>query len=209
MLEKQGKTEGVMFRLYAPCASDVSIVGDFNDWSMYAHKMNKVDDSGVWELFIPHLQNYQSYKYHFKNARGKYVDKADPCAFFSEVRPNTCSRLFDYQGFKWNDQEWMENRTRNFDKPCSIYEMHFGSWVGKDGERFYSYDELFTLEEGAEEIYISITGSALPNTASLEFNADEQNINTIKKSNIIICPTCKHSCIVDIDKNYEVILTEL
>ena len=122
--EKQGDVDGVMFRLYAPCASDVSVIGEWNGWDVTRDKLNRIDDSGTWELFIPGLFNYQSYKFHFKNAKGEYVDKADPFAFYSEYRPATCSRLFDYTGFIWHDSAHMKSRTRNFDKPMSIYEIH-------------------------------------------------------------------------------------
>lgn len=135
--------EGVIFRLYAPFAEDVSVIGDFNWWDVTKHKMKKVDDSGVWEIFIPGLSNYQAYKYHFKNKKGKYVDKADPFAFFSEKRPGTCSKLFDINNFAWHDDNWLYSRDRNFDKPMSIYEMHVGSWRGKaeDGHTL-SYEEI-------------------------------------------------------------------
>lgn len=140
---KQGEEEGVIFRLYAPNANDVSIIGDFNNWNFRTHKMNKVDDAGVYELFIPGLYNYQAYKYHFKNAKGVYVDKADPFAFYSELRPGTCSRLFNLNNFIWHDEDWLKERTRNFDRPMSIYEMHVGSWKGEapDGHK-YSYEEI-------------------------------------------------------------------
>jgi len=136
---KQDGVSGVVFRLYAPLASDVSIIGDFNNWDMFSHKMNKIDDSGVYELFVPNLYNYQAYKYHFKNAQGRYVDRIDPFAFFCEVAPSTCSRLFDYENFVWHDKEFLKKRDRNFDKPMSIYEMHCGSWL--KGDRFPSYEE--------------------------------------------------------------------
>ena len=136
------RRKGVMFRLYAPMAQDVSIIGDFNDWSMFSHKMNKIDENGVFELFIPGLKNYQNYKFHFKNAKGEYVDKADPYAFYSALRPNSESRLFDYQNFIWHDQEFMKNRDRNFNDSLSIYELHLGSWLGKKDGRFLSYEEI-------------------------------------------------------------------
>ena len=72
--------------------------------------MNKIDDAGVWEVFIPDLQSYQAYKYHFKNAKGVYVDKIDPYAFFSEVAPGTCSRLFDIENFQWHDEKFLKER---------------------------------------------------------------------------------------------------
>lgn len=139
---KQGDEAGFIFRLYAPGASDVSVIGDFNNWDHTAHKMNKIDDSGTYEIFIPGLMNYQSYKFHFKTKQGYYVDKADPFAFYSEFPPATCSRLFDYTGFIWHDSSYMKNRTRNFDKPMSIYEMHLGSWKGKVDGRNLSYEEI-------------------------------------------------------------------
>lgn len=138
---KPTKVNGVMFRLYAPMASDVSVIGDWNGWDISADKMRKVDDCGVFETFIPGLHNYESYKFHFKNANGEYVDKADPFAFFSELRPLTCSRLFDINGFAWHDEKHMKTRDRSFDKPLSIYEMHLGSWR-KKGPRFPSYEEV-------------------------------------------------------------------
>lgn len=140
--KKKSSEKGVMFRLYAPQAEDVSIIADWNNWDISGSKMNKVDISGVWELFIPSLINYQSYKYHFKNAKGIYVDKADPFAFFSEYRPNSCSRLFDIEGFIWHDKPFLDTRTRNFDKALSVYEMHLGSWKGQVDGRNLSYEEI-------------------------------------------------------------------
>jgi len=135
--------KGVIFRLYAPHASDVSVIGEWNNWDVTIHKMTKVDDSGVFETFIPGLHNFQTYKFHFKNKQGKYVDKADPYAFFSEYRGGTCSKLFDNRNFAWHDDEFLKNRNRNFDRPMSIYEMHVGSWHGKmENGRYPSYEEV-------------------------------------------------------------------
>ena len=138
----QNGERGVMFRLYAPLADDVSVIGEFNGWDVRVHKMSKIDDSGVWELFIPGLVDYQSYKYHFRNAKGEWVDKADPVAFYSELRPNSCSRTFDIEGFIWHDDEWLKTRSRNFDRAMSIYEIHLGSWKGKIFDRYPSYEEV-------------------------------------------------------------------
>ena len=136
------QVDGVVFRLYAPLASDVSVIGDFNNWDPFANKMDKIDDSGVFETFIPNLHNYSFYKYHFKNCNGEYVDKADPFAFFSEYRPGSCSRLFNIEGFIWHDTPFLNNRDRNFDRPMSIYEIHLGSWKGKIDNRNLSYEEI-------------------------------------------------------------------
>ncbi|MDD3207827.1 MAG: 1,4-alpha-glucan branching protein GlgB [Bacilli bacterium] len=142
-LESDGvKVKGVIFRLYAPLADDVSVIGSFNNWDVTAHKMKKIDLAGVWEVFVPRLNEYESYKYHFRNAKGQYVDKADPFAFYSEYRPATCSRLFDIENFVWHDASFMKNRTRSFDEAMSIYEIHLGSWKGKVDQRNLSYEEI-------------------------------------------------------------------
>mgnify|MGYP001766380563 CR=1 FL=1 len=134
--------KGVIFRLYAPLATDVSVIGDWNGWQPGVHQMQLIDIRGVYEVFIPGITNYLSYKYHFKNAKGDYVDKADPYAFFSEKRPGTCSRTFDIENFIFHDQAYMEKRTRCFDEPMSIYELHLGSWKGKVDGRDISYEEI-------------------------------------------------------------------
>lgn len=141
-LDKEGDEIGFRFRLYAPCASDVSVIGEWNNWDVGANKMKKIDDSGCFETFVPGLRDYQSYKFHFKNAKGQYVDKADPFAFYSEYRPASCSRLFDYTNFVWHDSDFLKERTRNFDKPLSIYELHLGSWKGEVNGRNLSYEEI-------------------------------------------------------------------
>jgi 1,4-alpha-glucan branching enzyme len=140
--DKPVTLHGVWFRLYAPLAEDVSVIGDWNGWDVRTNKLNKVDNCGVWETFVPDLHDYQSYKFHFKNAHGQYVDKADPFAFYSEMRPQSCSRIFDIEHFIWHDEPYLKGRSRNFDKPMSIYECHLGSWKGKIGDRYPSYEEV-------------------------------------------------------------------
>ena len=140
--EERNGQKGVVFRTYAPLAKEVSVIGEFNDWSVYAHKMQRVDDSGAYEIFIPGVNNYASYKYHILGADGKYKDKQDPFGFFSELRPLTCSRVFDVNNFIWHDDEFLRKRNRNFDRPVSIYEMHLGSWIGALSDRHFSYEEI-------------------------------------------------------------------
>ena len=139
---KQDGQEGVVFRVYAPLAKEISVIGEFNSWDPRNHRMNKIDESGVFEVFIPNVKNYQTYKYHILNALGQYVDKQDPFGYFSEMRNGSCSKLFDIDGFIWHDKKYMSKRDRNFDKPMSIYEVHIGSWLGRDGDRFLSYEEV-------------------------------------------------------------------
>lgn len=157
---KQDGQEGVVFRVYAPLAKEISVIGEFNSWDPRNHRMNKIDESGVFEIFIPNVKNYQTYKYHILNAFGQYVDKQDPFGYFSEMRNGSCSKLFDIDGFIWHDKKYMSKRDRNFDKPMSIYEVHIGSWLGRDGDRFLSYEEVadklieYVIEHGYTHIEV-------------------------------------------------------
>lgn len=134
--------DGVMFRVYAPMAKEVSVIGEFNSWDPKIHVMSKIEDCGVFEIFIPNVQQYQSYKYHILGCNNIYFDKADPFAFYSQYKPGSCSRTFDINNFAWHDQEYMKTRNRNFDKPVSIYEVHLGSWLGMRDGRYLSYEEV-------------------------------------------------------------------
>ena len=157
---KQDGQKGVVFRVYAPLAKEISVIGEFNSWDPRNHRMNKIDESGVFEIFIPNVKNYQTYKYHILNALGQYVDKQDPFGYFSEMRNGSCSKLFDIDGFIWHDKKYMSKRDRNFDKPMSIYEVHIGSWLGRDGDRFLSYEEVadklieYVIEHGYTHIEV-------------------------------------------------------
>ena len=139
---KQNNEEGVIFRVYAPMAKEIYVIGEFNGWDYGANKMNKIDESGVFEVFIKGVKNYQTYKFHILNANNEWIDKQDPYAYYSEFRSGSCSKIFDIENFIWHDEKYMKNRDRNFDKPMSIYEVHIGSWLGKDGNRFLSYEEV-------------------------------------------------------------------
>ena len=138
----QDNKEGVLFRVYAPMAKEVSIIGEFNNWNPGNHVMKKIDDSGVYEIFVEGAKDYQSYKYHILTCEGKYVDKQDPFGVFGEYRPGSCSRLFNIENFIWHDDAYLKQRTRNFDKAMSIYELHVGSWLDKPENRFLSYEEV-------------------------------------------------------------------
>jgi 1,4-alpha-glucan branching enzyme len=133
---------GCVFRVYAPNAVEVSLIGEFNEWNPGAHVMRKIDESGVFEIFVPGLHDYQSYKYHIKTRDNNYIDKNDPYGFLCTYKPGDCSRTFDVEGFIWHDSSWMKSRDRNFDKPVSIYEMHLGSWLGIVDGRYLSYEEI-------------------------------------------------------------------
>jgi 1,4-alpha-glucan branching enzyme len=136
---------GVHFGVWAPNAAEVSAIGDFNDWDPEAHPMRQLHGgSGVWEAFVPGAKKGQRYKFRIVSRNGAYtVDKADPYAFHAEEAPNTASVVWDLDGYKWGDGEWMAQRaTRNaLDAPMSVYELHLGSWR-RDDNRMLSYREL-------------------------------------------------------------------
>ena len=134
--------EGCMFRVYAPQAKEISVIGEFNNWDARIDVMRKIDESGVFGIFIPGVREYQSYKYNILTCGDYYVDKADPYGFLSEYKPGSCSRTFSLENFIWHDEEWLKKRTRCFDEAVSIYEIHLGSWLGMRDGRYLSYEEI-------------------------------------------------------------------
>lgn len=140
--------KGVLFAVWAPNAMRVSVVGDFNLWDGRRHMMRRLGDSGIFELFIPGLQEGEIYKYEIKIKGDLVILKADPYAFYSELRPNTASKVYDISKFEWTDEAWLTKR-KEMDltsQPVSIYEVHLGSWrkpEDADEENpFYNYREL-------------------------------------------------------------------
>ena len=152
------KEKGFVFRLYAPNATDVYLVGDFNQWIAKDHPMKKVHDWGIYEAFISNAKLGDRYKYQFKNTYGIVVQKADPYAFQSEVRPLTASVIATYEGFTWHDEAYLANRNRNFDRPMAIYEVHLGSWKKPEKKDFFSYEDMadqlipYVIEHGFTHI---------------------------------------------------------
>ena len=140
---KDGKS-GVFFRVFAPKAKGVSVVGDFNEWDENKNPMVRVEDGGVYELFIAGLKVYDSYKYAVKCCNGKTVFKADPYAFHAETSPKTASKIYDLSGYKWQDGEYMKKRAHSdvYSSPVNIYELNLASWKRKADGDFYSYREL-------------------------------------------------------------------
>ncbi len=140
-------TKGTHFAVWAPNARSVSVVGDFNEWNISSHPLKvREDGSGIWEGFIPSLDQGTVYKYHIESQyHGYIVDKSDPYAAHWEVPPRTASVVWNLE-YEWKDGEWMENRAANnsLDAPFSVYEVHLGSWrrVLEDGNRSLSYREL-------------------------------------------------------------------
>ena len=152
-LTEQGGEKGVMFRVWAPHATAVSVVGDFNSWKPGSHPMKKSDGASIWELFIPGMKEFDVYKYCVTTRAGDLVFKADPYALHAETRPSNGSKAYDLSGFGWTDSQWMDAQKArdHINGPMNIYEMHAGSWKMKqdpeDKDKYipYNYSELADL----------------------------------------------------------------
>jgi len=132
---------GYIFRLWAPNASGVSLVGDFNDWDRSSHPMQPLSH-GVWELFVPGLKQFDRYRFAVASSADEVTEKADPFAFHADLRPDTASRLYDLSGgHPWGDQDWMEYRSRltPYTGPMNVYECHLGSWRRTGEGNFLNY----------------------------------------------------------------------
>jgi 1,4-alpha-glucan branching enzyme len=142
-LTEHGGVRGVHFAVWAPSARGASVVGDFNGWDGRRHPMRMLGSSGVWEVFVPGLEQGALYKYEIKSETEMFV-KADPYGFYSQYRPETASVVWDIGEYGWGDDAWMERRRGEdwLSRPVSIYEVHLGSWMRGEGNRFLTYREL-------------------------------------------------------------------
>ena len=116
---------GVVFRVWAPNAKSVSVVGDFNDWNPDANYMYRISDSGVWELFIEGVWEFACYKYCVETPWNDRIMKTDPYAFHCETRPDNASRVYYIDGYEWNDASWYEAKKEvpHNKQPINVYEM--------------------------------------------------------------------------------------
>jgi 1,4-alpha-glucan branching enzyme len=148
LAEHDGQS-GARFAVWAPNAREVSVIGDFNGWDRARNPMTVRPEAGVWECFVPGVRPGALYKYGITSRDRRYrVDKADPYAFASALRPDTASKIWDLSGYEWGDAQWMAARARTapLQAPLAIYEVHFGSWmrVPEDGNRWLTYREAAT-----------------------------------------------------------------
>lgn len=141
LCEERGK-KGVRFTVYAPHAQGIQVIGSFDDWSCKGHQMRRKDDKGIWSLFVAEAKEGDMYKYRVTQATGRIVDKMDPYAFYSELRPNTASIITNLDYKKWSDEKWLAQRMKNFDKPVNIYEMHLGSWKKDEDQEWVNYKDI-------------------------------------------------------------------
>ena len=140
---KENGVDGWLFSVWAPNAKKVSVVGDFNNWDVNANVMEAVE-GGIWQLFIPHLAQYTTYKYAVVQPTGKTVFKTDPYGLHFETPPSNAAKLYDITQYHWKDNKWMQNRKsyNPYSSPMNIYEFHFGSWRKYADGNFISYEKM-------------------------------------------------------------------
>ena len=139
----QDGEQGYLFRVYAPEAEKVSVMGEFNDWKRDADYMTR-DEQGIWEKFIPNIPEYAAYKYSVWAKSGDVFDKSDPYGFHFETRPGNATKAYDLDGYEWGDASWLDWRKKHlpYSNPVNIYECHLGSWKMHEDGNFYSYRQL-------------------------------------------------------------------
>ncbi|MCZ2222331.1 MAG: 1,4-alpha-glucan branching protein GlgB [Chitinophagales bacterium] len=141
--------QGTYFAVWAPNASYVSVIGEFNDWDTAAHLLlARTDGSGIWEGFIPNILCGESYKYHIIGYKGLKLDKGDPFANYWEKRPDTASITYKIN-YDWNDTKWMNERGKHnsLNAPWSVYEVHLASWMKPKKNNEESYNSYQQIKE--------------------------------------------------------------
>ena len=136
--------DGVVFRVWAPNALSVSVVGDFNNWDQDANFMYRILDSGVWELFIEGVWEFANYKFCVETSWGERRLKTDPYAFHCQTRPENASRVYNIDGYEWHDEEWFEYKKAHphHSMPINVYEINAGSWRKYEDGNVFSYRKL-------------------------------------------------------------------
>ncbi|MGD8588122.1 MAG: 1,4-alpha-glucan branching protein GlgB [Chromatiales bacterium] len=135
---------GILFAVWAPNATRVSVVGDFNQWDGRMHPMQLHDGSGIWELFLPDLPAGSLYKYEIRSVTGAISLRSDPYGNHFQMRPENAGVVLDHSNFDWHDGRWMRARSqRDWRRaPLSVYEVHLGSWQRDEAGNFLNYRQL-------------------------------------------------------------------
>ena len=134
-----------VFRVWAPHAKSIAVVGDFCDWdSKQGISMKKISSAGIWEGFGYGFKEYDTYKYCIEGYDGHTYMKSDPYGFHMETRPATGSKIYHLEGYRWHDTRWMNKRDRSnlYEAPMNIYELHAGSWKLREDGSYYDYVSL-------------------------------------------------------------------
>ena len=143
-VEQDGK-KGIRFTVWAPNANAVSVVGEFNDWNVFIHPMNRIDDGEIWETFVEGLGEGEIYKYAIEPQwGGPRIMKADPYGFYAEKKPQTASRTYDLNHYEWGDAAWLKRKEEesSYERPMLTYEVHAGSWRRTLEGEYLSYRDL-------------------------------------------------------------------
>jgi 1,4-alpha-glucan branching enzyme len=135
--------DGAVFRVWAPRAASVSVVGDFNNWDRSKGPMSQAG-GGIWETEIKGIKEYDVYKFSIETAAHEFHLKADPYSYHMETRPETASKFYSLDGYRWGDADWMEQRENGdiYSSPVNIYEVHAGSWKRYGDGNTYDYVTL-------------------------------------------------------------------
>ncbi len=149
----QNGKEGYLFRVWAHNAKKVAVMGDFNQWNSSEFPMERLTAEGIWQIFIPDIKEYATYKYMIEDGHGNRFAKADPYGFHMETRPGTASKTFNTDRYVWKDIKWQgtKNAKSPYSSPMNIYEVHLGSWRKYQDGNYFNYDKL------AEELIPYVT----------------------------------------------------
>ena len=130
------------FRVWAPKAKKVFVTGEFCSWDPHVYEMQPFNDKGIYEITVPDVKQFDSYKYIIVTESGQELWKADPYAVHAETRPQTASKVYRLPKYEWEDDKWMAKRKVPYHEPMNIYEVHLGSWKHKENGDEFSYREL-------------------------------------------------------------------
>ncbi|WP_245587886.1 1,4-alpha-glucan branching protein GlgB [Acholeplasma granularum] len=138
---KNNEIVSTTFSVYAPNAKEVRLIADFNNYEGWKHVLTKIHPQGFWSITIPKNYEWSTYKYEIHLFNGQILYKADPFAYYAELRPANGSKVYDIDGYKWNDEKWFKNKKHVYKEPMLIYEVHLGSWK-RDHGQFRKYNEV-------------------------------------------------------------------
>ncbi len=145
--DEKGKVIGTEFTVYAPHAREVNVMGEFNGFQGWIHNLSRVDNSGIWSLFVAEALEWHEYKYEIKTNDGRTLYKCDPYGYFSAERPGQMSKVYDIEGYEWHDTKYMNyrNKEESYNNQMSIYELHLGTWMVKPNGDYHKYNDLVDL----------------------------------------------------------------
>ena len=130
------------FRVWAPHARSVRVLGDFNKWNVSAPKMTKLE-GGIWEITLKNVKVFDNYKYYVETPAGEFVYKTDPYCFHTCTRPENAGKVYDISGFRWTDSDYLNKKSKTdmLKRPINIYEVHLGSWIKHGNNKHFTYEE--------------------------------------------------------------------